>query len=64
MRAPPIGYRGRVVALTGYGQAADMTASREAGFDGHLTKPVGASELLELVDKFSQPRAKPAARVS
>lgn len=64
MRAPPIGYRGRVVALTGYGQAADMTASREAGFDGHLTKPVGASELLELVDKFSQPRAKPTARVS
>jgi len=52
MQAPPIGYRGRLVALTGYGQAADRAASREAGFDAHLTKPVAPSELLELIENL------------
>jgi signal transduction histidine kinase/ActR/RegA family two-component response regulator len=61
MKAPPIGFRGRVVALTGYGQATDVAASHAAGFDGHLTKPVGQSELLELVDKLLRPRAWPTA---
>jgi CheY-like chemotaxis protein len=58
MRAPPIGYRGRVVALTGYGQASDMTASIDAGFDAHLTKPVDHSQLLELIEKLSQLRTE------
>jgi signal transduction histidine kinase/ActR/RegA family two-component response regulator len=53
MRAAPTGYRGKLVALTGYGQAADMAASQNAGFDAHLTKPVAAAQLLELVEKFS-----------
>ena len=43
------GYRGALVALTGYGQAADMANSRAAGFDAHLTKPVSPGELLDLV---------------
>lgn len=30
----------RLVALTGYGQEADRRRSKEAGFDGHLVKPV------------------------
>jgi CheY-like chemotaxis protein/anti-sigma regulatory factor (Ser/Thr protein kinase) len=55
MRAAPIGFRGRVVALTGYGQAADIAASQDAGFDAHLTKPVGHSQLLEVVDKLLRP---------
>jgi CheY-like chemotaxis protein len=29
----------RLVALTGWGGAADRARSREAGFDAHLTKP-------------------------
>jgi signal transduction histidine kinase len=29
----------RLVALTGYGQKADVARTREAGFDGHLVKP-------------------------
>jgi signal transduction histidine kinase/DNA-binding response OmpR family regulator len=32
--------RARIVAITGYGQPADMQRSTEAGFDGHLVKPV------------------------
>jgi len=38
-----------LVALTGYGQAADRAASREAGFDVHLVKPVHAEQLLALL---------------
>jgi signal transduction histidine kinase/ActR/RegA family two-component response regulator len=49
MKDPPSNYRGALVALTGYGQAADMAASRQAGFDAHLTKPVSPGELLELL---------------
>lgn len=43
--------RGRgmvVVALTGWGQEADRRRSREAGFDGHLTKPVDLDTLAAL----------------
>jgi signal transduction histidine kinase len=53
MKAPPISYQGRLVALTGYGQASDMAASQAAGFDAHLTKPVTPAALLELVRQFS-----------
>jgi two-component system CheB/CheR fusion protein len=38
-----------LIALTGYGQAADRAASRAAGFDVHLVKPVHAEQLLELL---------------
>jgi two-component system CheB/CheR fusion protein len=34
-----------LLALTGYGQAADRAAALEAGFDEHLVKPVDAEEL-------------------
>jgi signal transduction histidine kinase/ActR/RegA family two-component response regulator len=60
MREPPIGYAGRVVALTGYGQAADMAASRDAGFDAHLTKPVNPTQLIDLIDSLVQRRTEPA----
>src|SRR5256885_13769096 len=29
-----------IVAITGWGQAEDRQRSKEAGFDGHLVKPV------------------------
>jgi len=47
------GYSGRLIAMTGYGQSADMAASTAAGFDAHLTKPVVPSELLERVARFA-----------
>ncbi len=52
MKAPEVGYRGKLVALTGYGQAADMAASRQAGFDAHLTKPAPPDDLLAMVEKM------------
>jgi CheY-like chemotaxis protein len=40
LRALPALAHTRIVAVTGYGQEADRTRSRDAGFDDHLVKPV------------------------
>jgi CheY-like chemotaxis protein len=39
----------RLIALTGYGQHADFTASSAAGFDVHLVKPVTTDVLFAAV---------------
>jgi CheY-like chemotaxis protein len=33
------------MAVTGYGQETDRRRSKEAGFDGHLVKPVDLEKL-------------------
>jgi CheY-like chemotaxis protein len=38
-----------LIAISGWGQAQDHQRSREAGFDGHLAKPVDYAMLLELI---------------
>jgi signal transduction histidine kinase len=38
-----------LIALTGYGQAADRRRSREVGFDHHVVKPVDPVALQELI---------------
>jgi PAS domain S-box-containing protein len=38
-----------LVAVTGYGQAADRLRSQEAGFDHHLVKPVAAEEIHRVI---------------
>jgi CheY-like chemotaxis protein len=40
----------RIVALSGYGQAADRQLSFAAGCDGHLVKPVSHDELAPWLD--------------
>ena len=45
MREDPAHEAMVLVALTGYGQAADRERSREAGFDHHLVKPVDLDEV-------------------
>ncbi|HSE93741.1 MAG TPA: response regulator [Methylomirabilota bacterium] len=40
LRAMPLGSKMRLIALTGYGQPEDQARVLEAGFDGHLVKPV------------------------
>jgi two-component system, chemotaxis family, CheB/CheR fusion protein len=57
IRANPRYANVRLIALTGYGQARDRVATREAGFDYHLVKPVQPAELLTLLAQ-----AKPAMR--
>ncbi|RYF37028.1 MAG: response regulator, partial [Comamonadaceae bacterium] len=53
IRQRPGGFAGKLVALTGYGQAGDVAASERAGFDTHLTKPVAPAALLELVERLT-----------
>ncbi len=45
----------RLIALTGYGQQADVRRAHEAGFDAHLTKPVDPDLLLATVSKTDPP---------
>ncbi|MEO6281347.1 ATP-binding protein [Roseateles sp.] len=45
LRADPAAAPMRLVALTGYGRQEDLQRSAQAGFDGHLVKPVGMEAL-------------------
>jgi CheY-like chemotaxis protein len=45
IRAMPGLHSVALVALTGWGGELDRKRSEEAGFDAHLTKPVGLAEL-------------------
>ena len=54
MKGPSVGYRGALVAVTGYGQKSDLAASQQAGFDAHLTKPVEPSQLLDLIGQLAR----------
>ncbi|GAB3772276.1 hypothetical protein GCM10028796_42610 [Ramlibacter monticola] len=47
IRALPEGGAVKLVALTGWGQTSDRERTREAGFDLHLVKPLGAQALQE-----------------
>ena len=40
-----------LVAITGWGQESDIAASRDAGFDLHLTKPVDMARLRAALDE-------------
>lgn len=42
-----------VIALTGWGQEEDRRKSEEAGFNGHLVKPVNYDELLDLLSSLT-----------
>jgi PAS domain S-box-containing protein len=55
LREHPGGESVRIYAMTGYGQEDDRRRSMEAGFDGHLVKPVIPSDLFALVDAAARP---------
>jgi PAS domain S-box-containing protein len=48
-----------LVAVTGWGQEEDRRRAIEAGFDRHLTKPVAAETIQELVNALSSQHAAP-----
>ncbi len=48
-----------LIALTGYGQPGDRDAVREAGFDGHLVKPVDLDQLVWRLSR-SAPEGAPS----
>jgi signal transduction histidine kinase/ActR/RegA family two-component response regulator len=47
------GYTQKLVALTGFGQDDDKRRAVEAGFNHHLTKPIGFSDIERLLNKFA-----------
>jgi signal transduction histidine kinase/ActR/RegA family two-component response regulator len=57
IREQPWGKDMMLIALTGWGQEADRQRSRDAGFDGHLVKPVDYAALMKLL---AESRQKPA----
>ena len=56
IRQQPWGKDIVVIALTGWGQEDDRRRSQEAGFNGHLVKPVDYDKLLELLSKLTNGR--------
>ena len=52
IREQPWGKNVIIVALTGWGQDEDKRRSREAGFDGHLVKPVEPAALEKLLSEL------------
>jgi signal transduction histidine kinase/ActR/RegA family two-component response regulator len=49
-----------LVAVSGYGQTDDMDASKAAGFDRHLVKPVGPQEYSRILAQLQVSRTPPA----
>ena len=54
IRELPWGRSVTIIALTGWGQEADRTKTREAGFDFHLVKPVDFVQLERLLSELKQ----------
>ncbi|HYG62706.1 MAG TPA: ATP-binding protein [Thermoanaerobaculia bacterium] len=52
IRAEPWGERMLLVAVTGWGQEEDRRRTTEAGFDGHLVKPVDFGAVTKLLDSM------------
>lgn len=53
IREQPWGQKMVLIALTGWGQDEDRRKSHEAGFNGHLVKPVEYSALQEMLSSLS-----------
>lgn len=52
IREQPWGKQMIVIAQTGWGTDADRQRTRDAGFDGHLVKPVALPTLLEMLNQL------------
>ena len=52
LRAVPGLERMRLVAVTGYGQRSDVEASRAAGFDEHLVKPLDLNGVQAVFERW------------
>ena len=54
VRQQPWGKDIVMIALTGWGQEDDRRKSEEAGFNGHMVKPVDYDKLLDLLESVSK----------
>jgi CheY-like chemotaxis protein len=55
VRDQPWGRHMAIVAVTGWGQAAERRRSQEAGFDAHVVKPVDHAALEALLEELRPP---------
>ena len=46
-------FKGVLIALTGYGQESDIRNAQKAGFDHHLTKPAGLSDIEQILGSIA-----------
>jgi CheY-like chemotaxis protein len=53
IRDQPWGNGMLLIALTGWGQSEDRRRSQEAGFDGHLVKPVNYGDLVAMLKSLT-----------
>lgn len=60
LRDQPRGGRLPIVAMTALGTETDYYRTWEAGFDGHLTKPVEHGDLASVVQVLTRRRAGPS----
>lgn len=58
IREEPWGRDVAIIALTGWGQDEDRRRSEEAGFDGHLVKPIDYEALVQLLDGLDERSAR------
>jgi DNA-binding response OmpR family regulator len=49
------------IAMSGFGSAKDLSASREAGFDLHLIKPFAPEELASALERAAEARPEKSA---
>ncbi len=56
IREQPWGRQMILIAQTGWGSDADRQRTREAGFDGHLVKPVAWQTLVEMLNNLTVSR--------
>jgi two-component system CheB/CheR fusion protein len=59
LRARPATADVPAIALTGYGRPKDVARATEAGFDGHLSKPVDLQRLRKLIGELQVQRQQP-----
>jgi CheY-like chemotaxis protein len=64
LRAHPRGQDLILVALTGWGQAADRKRTAEAGFDHHVVKPADLATIQSICDADPNTQATRASRAS
>jgi len=58
IRSEPWGQDMILIAQTGWGQEDDRRRTEEAGFDGHVVKPVDPDDLMKMVARLSLSRAR------
>jgi len=49
-----------LIAVSGYGQLEDRKRAQDAGFDGHLTKPVGLEDFVSSMARLPRGRSSHA----